>query len=512
MSAPTNVKVAALQGRNVITWQAGPRRPPARYEIRRSGGGLVTFKAPAGTTSYLDDSPGEGTVLYEVVAFPVESGINDNPAYAPRVAAKAADRELILVGDDGSGATRLMIGSVGSSTSITDDASGVATGGPTIASGGRIVLYTKGTGAAAEVWRYDAFSGRYGSPTQCVSCQDNVRGTNPAYSPDSSQVALVSPAGSLLLWHQYAAGDVRVVSGVSGVVEPSWLRDGSGVVVASRTGGPLRRVGLSGYLRERGKTTPLPGTEGARKPAVSPDNSRVAYLAPATGGTALRIVPLAGGAPTTVLAGSGLRGVTWTPDGTALVVTRGVAGDGSEVVSLNVTSGATTTLFTSAHQLEAALLRLRDLTPPQLTITAPARTGLDATITFTATDNVTPSTGLRYNCALDHSASQPCGPTSWSGTVLPGTHKLTVYVGDVMGGNDTSATHDFTAAAPAVDRTPPRTTLTSKRFKATTDRTPTFTFTANESPVRFQCRMDDGRWKSCKSGWTSPRPDPSAWP
>ncbi len=508
VSAPTNVKVAALQGRNVITWQPGPGRLPDRYEIVRTGGlnPSITFKAPAGATSYLDDLPGEGRKTYEVVAYPADEKMNDQTAAAPRVSVEAADRELILVGDDGSGQTHLMIGSVGSSTSITPDGpGGVVTSAPTMAPGGRMIYYTKGTGATAEVWRYDLLGGQYGTLTECVSCHDDIHGADPAYSPDSNRVALVSPTGALLLWHQSLADDLRVVSGVSGVAEPSWLRDSSGLVVASPVGAALRRVLLSGEERDVGTAAPLPGTEGARKPAVSPDNSRVAYLAPAAGGTALRVIRLAGGAPTTVLPGGDLRGVSWTPDGSAVVVTRAAAGGGSEVVSVNVATGATATLFTTVDRLQNALLRLRDLTPPQLSINGPVNTGLNPTITFTAADNITPSSGLRYSCALDNYLAQPCGPTSWSGTVLPGAHTLTVYVGDVMGANAASATHHFTAAASVVDRTPPRTTLTSKRFTNTKDRTPTFKFSANEHPVRFQCRMDRGQWKACNSVWTSPR-------
>jgi hypothetical protein len=376
----------------------------------------------------------------------------------------------------------------------------------TLSTNGRLIIYTKKTGTAAEVWRYDSFGAQYGGEaTHCVSCADNIHGTNPALSQDGSQMALVSPTGALLMWPQYLAQGARVVSGVAGVAEPSWLRDGSGVVVASPAGGPLRRVTLSGSDFATGKVNSLVGTDGARNPTVSPDNTRVAYLAVVPSGRAVRIVPLNGGAVTSVLSGPELRGVSWSPDGKSLVVTRGAGAGGSEVVSVDVATGAVTTVFTSAYRLESALLRQFDATPPRIAFSGPATTNLSPRIGFTVTDDVTPSGGMTLQCALDNLGAGKCGPTSWSGSVSPGTHTLTVTAWDGTGGNWATATYRFTAVTPPPDRTAPVTTVTSKRFSKTADHTPTFTFVSNEAHSRFQCRVDTGKWRTCASPFTTKR-------
>jgi DNA-binding beta-propeller fold protein YncE len=48
---------------------------------------------------------------------------------------------------------------------------------------------------------------------------------------------------------------------------------------------------------------------------------------------------------------------------------------------------------------------------------------------------------------------------------------------------------------------PPQTTITRGPSGETTDRTPTYRFTSSEANSTFQCKVDDGAWKSC----TSPR-------
>ncbi len=52
---------------------------------------------------------------------------------------------------------------------------------------------------------------------------------------------------------------------------------------------------------------------------------------------------------------------------------------------------------------------------------------------------------------------------------------------------------------------PPRTTLERKPAKRTRDRTPTFRFDSNEAKARFECKLDGGRFKSCRSPFTTRR-------
>lgn len=54
----------------------------------------------------------------------------------------------------------------------------------------------------------------------------------------------------------------------------------------------------------------------------------------------------------------------------------------------------------------------------------------------------------------------------------------------------------------------PQTVLKRKPAKRTHDRTPTFRFSASETGVTFQCKVDHGRFKSCRSPFTTKRLGP----
>jgi hypothetical protein len=51
----------------------------------------------------------------------------------------------------------------------------------------------------------------------------------------------------------------------------------------------------------------------------------------------------------------------------------------------------------------------------------------------------------------------------------------------------------------------PQTLLKGKPHRRTRDRTPTFRFAADETGVRFQCKVDRGRFRSCRSPFTTKR-------
>ena len=67
-----------------------------------------------------------------------------------------------------------------------------------------------------------------------------------------------------------------------------------------------------------------------------------------------------------------------------------------------------------------------------------------------------------------------------------------------------------TSPAPAtrsvsVDTKPPQ-TIGLKRRNSPFDRTPTFRFRSSEAGSRFQCKLNRGRWHSCKSPYTLRKP------
>lgn len=54
-------------------------------------------------------------------------------------------------------------------------------------------------------------------------------------------------------------------------------------------------------------------------------------------------------------------------------------------------------------------------------------------------------------------------------------------------------------------KNPPQTLLHKKPPKRTSDRTPTFRFAADETGVRFECRLDRKKFRRCRSPFTAPK-------
>ncbi|MDQ4052551.1 MAG: DNRLRE domain-containing protein [Actinomycetota bacterium] len=133
-----------------------------------------------------------------------------------------------------------------------------------------------------------------------------------------------------------------------------------------------------------------------------------------------------------------------------------------------------------------------DATEPNTTITSGPENGTlntVATFAFTGTDNRTPSGRLTFECALDTT-------TAWNSCVAPqqfsdltrGSHTLNVRAKDAAGNFDsTPASYTWVVAPPPVT-----TILTGPgvEVEESTDRTATFTFSADVSPVTYHCWLD----------------------
>jgi CSLREA domain-containing protein len=144
-----------------------------------------------------------------------------------------------------------------------------------------------------------------------------------------------------------------------------------------------------------------------------------------------------------------------------------------------------------------------DSVAPSTTITQSPANGAASTVAtfrFSGSDNSTPGPGLQFECAIDGGAFAPCAsPASYSDLAV-GQHSFSVRAIDAAGNRDlTPATHTWTIAAPAVDTTPPQTTIDSGP-EAVTDRTSaTFAFSANETGATFECSLDGVVYTTCVS-------------
>jgi Ca2+-binding RTX toxin-like protein len=128
---------------------------------------------------------------------------------------------------------------------------------------------------------------------------------------------------------------------------------------------------------------------------------------------------------------------------------------------------------------------------PQTTITSGPPTftsNTSATITFAADETAT------FECRVDGGLWETCG-TPFLHTFAPGEHDHTfeVRAKDLAGNVDaTPATHAWridTVAPTVVDLAGPTGIVTVPDA--------TFTYSADESPVTFECRVDGGLWETC---------------
>jgi hypothetical protein len=133
-----------------------------------------------------------------------------------------------------------------------------------------------------------------------------------------------------------------------------------------------------------------------------------------------------------------------------------------------------------------------DAIEPNTTITSAPENGTlntVATFSFTGTDNRTPSRNLTFECALDTT-------TAWNSCVAPqqfsdltrGSHTLNVRAKDAAGNFDSTPASYTWVVAP-----PPVVTILSGpgvEVEESTDRTATFTFSADVSPVTYHCWLD----------------------
>jgi hypothetical protein len=108
-------------------------------------------------------------------------------------------------------------------------------------------------------------------------------------------------------------------------------------------------------------------------------------------------------------------------------------------------------------------------------------------------DKPTPSRGLARHRAVHRPAKA---------TPPPSTGEVTgVASGDVAspGGPSGDAPRPGEPTPPALDTTPPQTSIASGPSATTTATTASFAFSSNEAGSTFQCKLDSGAWNTCIS-------------
>ncbi len=159
---------------------------------------------------------------------------------------------------------------------------------------------------------------------------------------------------------------------------------------------------------------------------------------------------------------------------------------------------------------------LLDETPPETAIVSkPGDPSTSPVATFTYSSN---EAGSTFQCKLDAGSFSGCPADgiTYSG-LSEGPHSFQVRAVDASHNTDpTPAEYSFTivaAGAAPVGSTGPRpgrksrggapNTKIAKRVTRTHDRTPSFRFSSNMAGVHFQCKLDRGPFRTCRSPLTT---------
>jgi hypothetical protein len=137
-----------------------------------------------------------------------------------------------------------------------------------------------------------------------------------------------------------------------------------------------------------------------------------------------------------------------------------------------------------------------DTVAPDTSIdTGPSGSVASTAATFSFSSNESPVT---FQCSVDGAAFTTCAtPTSFSG-FAQGSHTFQVRARDAAGNLDsTPASRTWT-----VDTVNPDTSIDSGPSGATSDATPTFTFSSNEGSATFECSLDGAAFSTCASPLT----------
>jgi CSLREA domain-containing protein len=136
-----------------------------------------------------------------------------------------------------------------------------------------------------------------------------------------------------------------------------------------------------------------------------------------------------------------------------------------------------------------------DTVAPDTTIdSGPSGLTNDTTPTFTFSSEA----GATLECALDTGAYAACTSPHTAAALSEGAHTFQVRASDAAGNEDsTPASRAFT-----VDTIAPETTILEGPSGATSDSTPTFTF-SSETGATFECALDNGAFAGCASPQTT---------
>ncbi len=186
-------------------------------------------------------------------------------------------------------------------------------------------------------------------------------------SPQSLHAGSVSPDGKRLAFDAgsvtwdvvevtLATGSARTMLGGGNIsMGPSWAPNGTHYLVASDRSGsayPVEDVSVDGFSRILAQ--PPAGYYGLYAPRLSPDASRMIFIAAAPNGSSLRLASSTGGQSVEILKseGPGVQSFCWSPDGQWLAGYQQIAARW-QLVKVKAAAAATPVLFHAENARDA---------------------------------------------------------------------------------------------------------------------------------------------------------------
>jgi MYXO-CTERM domain-containing protein len=111
---------------------------------------------------------------------------------------------------------------------------------------------------------------------------------------------------------------------------------------------------------------------------------------------------------------------------------------------------------------------------------------------------------VTYECKIDDGDLAPCNADYTTPSLPDGSHTLSVHsILGVLDAGGAFETPDVTFTW-VIDTLPPDTAIATGPASPSSSAAGSFTFTSTESPVTYQCRLDNGAWATCPPSYTTP--------
>lgn len=200
--------------------------------------------------------------------------------------------------------------------------------------------------------------------------------SDPAFSPDGSQIVVSSRVGSdleIVLMDADGQNAVPLTSNADNDVTPSFSPDGARIVFTRLTGGGADGDIYSIRPDGQGETPIAAGPTFDRAPSFAPDGQRIAFARGSGAAAEIYVMGPNGENPTPLTSNSALdTAPAFSPDGQRIAFTQRAGGDDADVVVMDAGGGNETPLVSGLATADFGP-DWQPLNPPACTVTGAAK-------------------------------------------------------------------------------------------------------------------------------------------